>query len=176
MSREIDMLPIADTNDETARLADEVEGVAGEWSPFEQQHGFGTYGVDLTTVTLPDGWRTRLVKVQKANTAAPSGQPRFTRWCLNPHDLCSATMYAGREKDRNVVGALITAGLVVAAVLRERLRSTDGTSPAHAWLDVTTRDGVHRAFAHVTCWNATVDSPSRAVHIAGSCPEMRMPT
>ncbi len=33
MSVEVDILPIADSNDETARLADEIEGVAGEFSP-----------------------------------------------------------------------------------------------------------------------------------------------
>ena len=36
MSTEIDILPIAETNGETARLADLIEGVAGEWSPFEE--------------------------------------------------------------------------------------------------------------------------------------------
>ena len=36
MSGEIDILPIADSNEETARLADRIEGVAGELSPFEQ--------------------------------------------------------------------------------------------------------------------------------------------
>ena len=40
MSAEIDILPIADDNDETARLADMIEGVAGEFSPFEELHGF----------------------------------------------------------------------------------------------------------------------------------------
>ena len=35
MSVEVDILPIADDNDETARLADLIEGVAGEFSPFE---------------------------------------------------------------------------------------------------------------------------------------------
>jgi hypothetical protein len=35
MSAEIDILPIADDNDETSRLADIIEGVAGEFSPFE---------------------------------------------------------------------------------------------------------------------------------------------
>jgi hypothetical protein len=33
MSVEIDILPIADDNTETARLADLIEGVAGEFSP-----------------------------------------------------------------------------------------------------------------------------------------------
>jgi hypothetical protein len=36
MSIEVDILPIADSNDETARLADLIEGVAGEFSPFEE--------------------------------------------------------------------------------------------------------------------------------------------
>lgn len=44
MSIEIDVLPNADSNEETARLADLIEGVAGEWSPFEEQHGFSIDG------------------------------------------------------------------------------------------------------------------------------------
>jgi hypothetical protein len=36
-------------------LADLIEGVAGEWSLFEEQHGFSIDGVDLTTVVLPEG-------------------------------------------------------------------------------------------------------------------------
>jgi hypothetical protein len=39
MSGEIDILPIAEGNEETAQLADRIEGVAGEFSPFEQLHG-----------------------------------------------------------------------------------------------------------------------------------------
>ena len=92
MSIEVDILPIADSNDETARLADLIEGVAGEFSPFEQLHGFSIDGVDLETSALPDGWRDRLVKVQNANTAAPGGEPRFTGWCLDKEDLCVAKL------------------------------------------------------------------------------------
>ena len=55
MSMEIDVLPIADTNEETARLADDIEGVAGELSPFEEMHGFSIDGVDLETSALPAG-------------------------------------------------------------------------------------------------------------------------
>jgi hypothetical protein len=53
------ILPIADSNDETARLADLIEGVAGELSPFEELHGFSIDGVDPKTAVLPDGWRDR---------------------------------------------------------------------------------------------------------------------
>jgi uncharacterized nucleotidyltransferase DUF6036 len=76
MSVEIDILPIADDNTETERLADLIEGVAGEFSPFEELHGFSIDGVDLSTSALPTGWRSRLVKVQYANTAAPDGEPQ----------------------------------------------------------------------------------------------------
>ena len=69
MSVEVDILPIANSNDETAHLADLIEGVAGEFSTFEGLHGFSIDGVDLETSTLPDGWRDRLVKVQNANTS-----------------------------------------------------------------------------------------------------------
>ena len=86
MSVEIDILPVADDNQETARLADLIEGVAGELSPFEELHGFSIDGVDLETSALPEGWRTRLVRVQNANTAAPSGEPQFTGWCLDKEE------------------------------------------------------------------------------------------
>jgi len=59
MSVEVDILPIADDNAETARLADLIEGVAGEFSPFEELHGFSIDGVDLETSVLPDRWRER---------------------------------------------------------------------------------------------------------------------
>jgi len=57
MSVEVDILPIATSNDETAQLADLIEGVAAEFSTFEQLQGFSIDGVDLETSMLPDGWR-----------------------------------------------------------------------------------------------------------------------
>ncbi|MDQ1306885.1 MAG: hypothetical protein QG671_2717 [Actinomycetota bacterium] len=125
MSIEVDILPIADDNQETARLADLIEGVAGEMSPFEQLHGFSIDGVDLETSALPDGWRTRLVKVQNANTAAPSGTPEFTGWCLDKEDLCVAKLCAHREKDRAFVAALLRTHLVDPETIRVRLHTVE---------------------------------------------------
>jgi hypothetical protein len=126
MSLEIDILPLAADNDETARLADLIEGIAGEWSSFEEQHGFSIDGVDLTTVVLPNGWRERLIEVQNANTAAPAGQPRYTGWCLDKADLCVAKLCALRQKDQNFVAALLDAGLVDPDVIASRLSSVHG--------------------------------------------------
>jgi len=121
MSGEIDILPIAEGNEETAQLADRIEGVAGELSPFEQLHGFSIDGVDLQTSALPEGWRDRLVKVQTANTAAAGGGLQFTGWCLDKEDLCVAKLCAFREKDQNFVSALLGAGLVDRGVIAARL-------------------------------------------------------
>lgn len=120
-SAEIDILPFTDDGGEIARLADEIEGAAGEFSPFAELHGFSIDGVDLETSALPDGWRDRLIKVQNANTAAPSGKPRFIGWCLNKEDLCVAKLCALREKDQNFVNALITTNLVDPQVIATRL-------------------------------------------------------
>ena len=54
MSIEVDILPIADDDEETARLADKIEGVAGEFSTFEEMHGFSIDGVDQGTSALPE--------------------------------------------------------------------------------------------------------------------------
>jgi hypothetical protein len=139
MSVEVDVLPLAGDNQEVARLADLIDGVAGEWSQFEEQHGFSIDGVDLETAVLPNGWRDRLVKVQNANTAAPSGEPQYTGWCLDKNDLCVAKLCAFREKDRTFVAALLGAGLVNAEVIAERLAEVPvphhrSTERALAWL------------------------------------------
>jgi hypothetical protein len=100
MSVEIDILPIADDNSETERFADLIEGVAGEFSPFEELHGYSIDGVDLSTSALPTGWRGPLVKVQNANTAAPDGEPQYTGWRLDKEDVCVAKLCAFRERTR----------------------------------------------------------------------------
>ena len=139
MSIEVDILPIAESNAETARLADLIEGVAGEFSPFEELHGFSIDGVDLETSALPEGWRDRLVKVQNPNTAAPAGEPQFTGWCLDKEDLCVAKLCALREKDQAFVAALLAHGLVDPAVILERVptvgpRHQAAAGRAAAWI------------------------------------------
>jgi hypothetical protein len=70
MSVGIYLLPIADGDAEIKRLADLIEGAAGELSPFDELHGFGIDEVDLEASALLQGRSDRLVKVQNANTAA----------------------------------------------------------------------------------------------------------
>jgi hypothetical protein len=121
MSGEVDILPISDDEAETGRLADEIEGVAGEFSLFEDTHGYSIDGVDLGTSALPEGWRDRLVKVQNSNTAATGTTRQFTGWCLDKEDLCVAKLCALRTKDQNFVAALLDEGLVDVAIIARRI-------------------------------------------------------
>lgn len=140
ISREVDILPIANSEADVLAMVDLLEGVAGELSTFEETHGFSIDGVDLNTAKLPEGWRERLVRVQNANMAPPGGRPQFTGWCLEPHDLCAAKLCALREKDINFVSALLNAGLVDAEILAERLSTVPDRHRASvdrglAWLE-----------------------------------------
>ncbi|OHU47370.1 hypothetical protein BKG82_27375 [Mycobacteroides chelonae] len=144
VSAEVDILPIAATNAETAHLSDLIEGAAGELSPFEQLHGFSLDGVDLETAALPHGWRDRLIKVQNANTAPPSGHPQYIGWCLDKEDLCAAKLCALREKDREFVKSLLRARLVDADIIATRLAAIPARhhhtqiERALQWLESTT--------------------------------------
>jgi hypothetical protein len=88
-SVEVDILPIANSNDETARLADLTSRASRASSPHSRNcTGFSIDGVDLETSALPDRWRDRLVRVQNANTAAPAGQPQVHRLAGQGRSLC----------------------------------------------------------------------------------------
>jgi hypothetical protein len=71
MSAEIDILPIADNNDETARLADIIEG-AGELSSFEELHGFSIDALRTGNLSTPGGASTR--KTCASPSSAHSGK------------------------------------------------------------------------------------------------------
>ena len=84
----------------------------------------------MTTASLPDGWRDRLVPFQPAE-ALPARAV-----CVEKHDLVISKLAAMREKDKEFAEALLDAGLVdvrtllartealscVPKVIRKRLR------------------------------------------------------
>jgi hypothetical protein len=121
LSAEVDVMPDVDDFALMVELADLIEGVGGELSPFEELHGFALDGVDLTTSVLPLGWRDRLVVVCNELTRDPATGEQYTGLCLDPADLCVAKLCAGREKDRAFVSALFDSGLVDREIVRARL-------------------------------------------------------
>lgn len=98
--------------------SDLIDGSIGEGSPFHDTFGYYAQGVGATTATLPAGWEQRLVAICNENTRGATG------WCLEPHDLVVSKLVAGREKDLLFAQDAVRHGLVSAATLALRLRTT----------------------------------------------------
>ena len=130
MSLEVDILPIAPDEPSTVELADRIEGVAGEWSPFEELHGFSIDGVESVD-SRPSS--------RVAGSPGQGAERQHGRHRWHPavhrmvpgagHDLCVAKLVALREKDANFVASLLAAGLVDPTVIAARL---DRLDPEHA--------------------------------------------
>ena len=95
---EIDLLPANAASWNDASLAggglthdDEIDGLFGEGTPFEERFGFYVDGVDRTTAVLPEDWPSRAV----FRTMGP-----VTAVAPSPEDLIVSKLYAGRDKDR----------------------------------------------------------------------------
>lgn len=113
MSNEVDIAPLSDDDAET--LATLLDAAVGEWSPFQDEHGFYIQGVGMRTAILPQGWAERLVPVH------PKGHPDSVGLCLDPHDLCAAKLARNDDKDREYVLALIDADIIQPQLLRNRI-------------------------------------------------------
>jgi hypothetical protein len=118
-SREADCYPLHRPD-----LADVIDGAIGELSPFDERFGYYAQGVGPETSILPEGWESRLVKVQNENTDLKIG------YCLEPHDLAASKLAAGRDKDWPFVEAMLRHKIVDGGVVRDRINQlpiSDGT-------------------------------------------------
>lgn len=106
---------------DATEVADEIDGVFGEYSAFHSTFGYYAQGVEVTTAVLPGGWRDRL---RPLPVEAPEG-PVAVGWCLEIHDLWVSKAAAGRPKDAEFCLALARAGWVDAPTCQERARSLD---------------------------------------------------
>lgn len=124
-SMEADLLPL---DDPLVEKADLIDGVLGAGSMFDDTHGIHADGVSIATPVLPAGWRERLVEISNENTNGIRGL------CLEVHDLTVSKLAAGRPKGLEFCDAAARVGLVDAAVVADRIRSTELTPAARARL------------------------------------------
>jgi len=117
-SLESDFIPLEDVDE---AKADQIVGDLGEGSAFHEQFGIYADAGGPNTARLPAGWRDRLVPLESANTNGVTGL------CLEPHDLVVSKLLANRPKDLAYGRALLEAGYVNAATLRQRLPYTEAT-------------------------------------------------
>ncbi len=113
VSMEADVYPLQHPD-----RSDLIEGSIGEGSPFHEQFGYYAQGVSERTAVLPDGWRTRLVRIENANTRGIVG------WCLDVHDLAVSKYVAGRPKDIEFNRELARHRITRKATLLSRLAET----------------------------------------------------
>jgi hypothetical protein len=99
--------------------SDLIDSTIGEGSPFQREFGYYAHGVGPETAVLPAGWRERLVLVCGENTRFVKGL------CLEVHDLAIAKYVAGREKDLDFTGSLISHRMVRRETLEQRLLVTN---------------------------------------------------
>lgn len=88
----------------------------GRGSAFYRRHGVFLDCVDPGLATLPDGWTERLIPFRTPRTGG------VTAWCLEPHDLFTSKLEAGREKDVKFLRAMLKHKLVKPAIVRQRVQ------------------------------------------------------
>ena len=81
-------------------LRDKIDSQLGLASDFRVENGFYADGLGLATVTLPDGWETRLKPLLDENAV-------LVALCIDIYDLASAKLVAGREKDLDFLKSLL---------------------------------------------------------------------
>ena len=110
VSREADVCPVNDP-----AKADLISGAIGEVSQFDSTFGYYAHGLPPKACPLPQGWETRLVPFQSANTRG------VTALCLAPLDLAGSKLVAGRDKDKEFVAEMLRHKLIEEPALKERI-------------------------------------------------------
>jgi hypothetical protein len=121
-----------------SKHADRTEwlNVIGVYSPFHETFGYYADPVDVSTATLPRGWKARLVNLPPGETEGVKGL------CLEPHDLAIAKYAAARDKDLIFTHELARRGIVS----EERLLSLLDQTPVDGELHERMRGRIARDF------------------------------
>jgi hypothetical protein len=100
-STEADICPL-----NAPEKADLISGSIGELSTFHDSYGYYAHGLPPESCPLPSGWKSRLVTLKNKNTNG------YTGLCLDPADLATSKLAAGREKDIAFVSAMLAENIV----------------------------------------------------------------
>lgn len=88
----------------------------GQGSAFEAEHGYYLDPVSPAVATLPDGWESRLTRIEL--------EPRLVSWFLEPNDA-AVSKYARMEpRDREWMRPGLRAGILSLAIVEARFAVT----------------------------------------------------
>lgn len=96
----------------------EIDGAIGDGSPFHDMYGYYAHGVGPETPIAPEGWESRLVRIETHNTLM---RGTAIGWGLEVHDLVLAKLAAGRAHDYAFAEVAVSSRLVTIDRLRELL-------------------------------------------------------
>ncbi len=94
----------------------EIAAQLGLGSEFEQHYGYYADAVSPMLPTLPEGWETRLIKIEFESGAAA--------WFLDPNDAAISKYVRSEPRDREWIIAGLQAGILSLATIEYRLRET----------------------------------------------------
>lgn len=126
VSMEADIYPLR-----APELADLIDVMIGELSPFHDHFGYYAQGVSPETARLPKDWMNRVIRLQNAST---NGRVAY---CLDATDLFVAKACAAREKDAVFNRALLRHGIVMLDKALDRAALLDeptDVARAQAWI------------------------------------------
>ena len=119
LSADIDMFPIRKLDTTDFQLGDEQVGQA---SAFEVEHDFYIERLgDWTMLSQPEGWFERCVKYSTEGKI-DGEDVMVDGYALQPLDLAYNKLEAGRDKDLNFVGGLISEGLIALEDLEQFIK------------------------------------------------------
>jgi len=102
----------------------DLEPALGQGSPFEAEHGYYLDPVSPPVATLPDGWESRLTRIEL--------EPRLVAWFLEPNDA-AVSKYARMEpRDREWIRPGLRAGILSLGILDARFEQTTFLDTAEA--------------------------------------------
>jgi hypothetical protein len=108
------------TEEGTRRGINTFEAELGRGSAFAVEHGFYVEhaGAEMLTFVLPEGWRTRAVRVEAVGVVA---------LCLAPVDVAINKLHAKRPKDLEHLVIMLREGIVSETQLRTAIQGSPYT-------------------------------------------------
>lgn len=97
-----------------------LKDALGENSPYHVKAGFYLDPVSPNMPSFPDGWRDRLMPVEREG---------IKLWFVEPNDAAISKYARGEERDRRWIQEGVLAGVVSLPVVRMRIRSAPYDSP-----------------------------------------------
>lgn len=131
-SIDVDCYPLHDPG-----RADEISRAIGQGSDFEKEHGFYADALRPTIAALPEGWESRLVRLDFPDDI----RAHF----LEPNDAAVAKLARCEERDKRWVREGLLAGILDENVIETRIR----TAP---FLDQAEQDRATKVFTGLRAW------------------------